>query len=77
MLTTLPHSCVEHGSIKLLETSGLVQACNGIALRFTAATQVYVRDRLQCQDGTAQRDVRTVLANGYSSYCGLARWPNF
>jgi len=37
-LTTLPSSCaivMKSGNLSLLETSGPVQACNGIALHFT------------------------------------------
>jgi len=43
-LTNLPHSCaatvLKSGTLNLLESSGPVQACNGIALPLTFTTDV-------------------------------------
>jgi len=48
-LITLPPSCAvvtKSGSLNFLEPSGPVQACNGIALAFTATKVTRSRERL-------------------------------
>jgi hypothetical protein len=48
-LITLPHSCADYLEIwepKLLETSGPVQACNGIALPFIYILSLFTKGRM-------------------------------